>query len=205
MYVHKIYFKCVAWILIFFVCISLMLAFVKVMANNNSYDFIGKVIYVDAGHGGKDNGAGVDGVLEDEVNMKISKLLFENLIDLGAYVLMSRISDYDLANVYDKKRKKIDLMNRIRYINQNHPDVFVSIHLNTYSSEQIYGPQVFYQNHQTSIKLANIIQNKLNILATSNRISKFGDFYILNNTRSIGVLIECGFLSNNEERKKLND
>ena len=167
---------------------------------------LGKVIYVDAGHGGKDNGASFDGVLEDEINLKIAGYIMENLIELDAYVLTSRTSDYDLSNVYDKNKKRKDLINRVKQINSSKVDLFISIHLNSYSSENVSGALVFYKNDANSKLLANSIQAHLNVLGSSKkRKTKVGDYYILNKSNHPGVIIECGFLSNNADRKNLVD
>lgn len=169
-----------------------------------SNNLFGKIIYVDAGHGGKDNGASFHGVVEDEINLKIAGYIVENLIDLGVYVLTSRTSDYDLSSLYNKNKKRVDLLNRVKQINESNPDLFLSIHLNSYSSESISGAQVFHQKNDNSRSLADSIQQKLNVLSNGKkRKIKEGDYYLLNNSNPVGVLIECGFLSNEEERNKL--
>ena len=164
----------------------------------------GKIIYVDAGHGGKDNGAVYEGVVEDEINLNIANYLLEELVGLGAYVLTTRTSDYDLSSIYDKNKKKHDLINRVNYINDSNPDIFISIHLNAYKGNSIRGAQVFYQNNDNSKKLANNVQNKLNnIFLEKERDVKFGDYYLLNKSNPVGVIVECGFLSNENDRNNL--
>lgn len=164
----------------------------------------GKIIYVDAGHGGKDNGAVYDGVVEDEINLNISNYLLENLTKLGAYVLVTRTSDYDLSSIYDKNKKRQDLIKRVNSINYSKPDIFVSVHLNAYKENSINGAQVFYQSNDNSKKLANDVQNKLNkVFFQKERHIKFGDYYLLNKTKSVGIIVECGFLSNEGDRKNL--
>lgn len=184
------------------------LTFAVIIAKEKKYDKIHdlsyKTIYIDPGHGGKDNGASVENVLEDNINMKISGYLMELLIDSNSHVLISRTGDYDLASLYQKNRKKEDLKNRTNYINSSKADIFISIHLNTFSSSNVNGGQTFYQNDEKSKKLANCIQNEFNQLSSLNKKAKLGDYYILNNTRPTGVLIECGFLSNPKDRVNLN-
>ena len=121
----------------------------------------GKIIYIDAGHGGKDNGASFNGVVEDEINMKIAGYVMESLIDLGAQVFMSRTGDYDLSNIYDKNKKRNDLIKRVNLINNSESDLFISIHLNSFSSESVRGAQVFYQNNDSSKFLGEYIQEEL--------------------------------------------
>ena len=81
--------------------------------------------------------------------------------------------------------------------------MFVSIHLNSYPSSSVKGAQVFSQNNSQSKGLAKTIKDKLNLLIDKDKKVKDGDYYILNKTSRTGVLIECGFLSNQEERELL--
>ena len=194
-------------VVVFIICVSFLFACIKIAASkeNEQLYLQGKVIFIDAGHGGKDNGANVDGVLEDSINMKISGYLFEQLIETGAYVLMSRTGDYDLASMYDTNRKRKDLHNRVKYINNSNPDLFISIHLNTYPSENVEGAQVFHQSNVNSITFSKLLQQEMNKLTSKERKVKLGDYYILNNTNSAGAIVECGFLSNTKEREKLAD
>ena len=128
-------------------------------ANENNIILNGYVIYVDAGHGGKDNGAHNKDVLEDSINLSISKLLIQELVDKGAYVYSSRDGDYDLADVYDKNRKYNDLKNRVGLINKLKPHLFISLHLNTFPNENVKGGQVFFQNNEYSKLFASIMQS----------------------------------------------
>ena len=163
----------------------------------------GYIIFIDAGHGGKDNGASYDNVLEDSINLSISKLIVNNLIDRGAIVFTSRDDDYDLASNYDKNRKAKDLKKRVELINNSKPHLFISVHLNTFPNENVHGGQVFSQNNEESKSLALNIQDQFNKLSNTNKKIKTGDYYILNKTKSIGVLVECGFLTNYADRKNL--
>lgn len=187
------------------ICVSMTIVYTQIRAReikNNALN--DKIIYIDAGHGGKDNGASVDNIIEDSINLAISEFLLEELMKDGAYVLMSRTNDYDLASMYQANRKREDLNNRVKYINNSKPDLFISIHLNTYLSSSVSGAQVFYQNSEKSKRLAEMIQSQMNELNKNPKKVKIGDYFILNNTHPVGVLIECGFLSNEEEREKLN-
>lgn len=201
----KFIFLLSAAFMLFVLVISGFVSFFDVSAKNEKIYLQGKVVYIDAGHGGRDNGASVDNVMEDSINLKISGYLCELLMDIGAYVLMSRTSDYDLASIYQKNRKREDLNNRVKYINDSKPDLFISVHLNTYPTNDVNGAQVFYQNDNIESKeVANYIQHSLNVLTNKNRNIKSGDYFILNKTEPLGVLVECGFLSNSYERGRLN-
>lgn len=203
--VKRIQLKLLLSIIVCVICVCTFNAFIKVKGYNNIVTHLnGRVIFVDCGHGGKDDGASVGGVVEDSINMKIGGYLLEYLVSLGANVYLSRTGDYDLSSMYVKNKKREDLKNRVDYINKSQPDLFVSIHLNTYSSENVKGGQTFYQNNEKSKLLAEKIQKELNTLTGENKKQKIGDYFLLNKTVPAGVLIECGFLSNNDERLKLN-
>lgn len=177
-----------------------MISFTMIIqASANRIDLNGYRIYIDAGHGGKDNGAYSGNVVEDSINLSISKFLVSELVEYGAYVYTSRDGDYDLASNYDKNRKAKDLKKRVELINSIRPDLFVSIHLNTFMDSSVKGGQIFYQNNDASMLLANILQDKFNDISKENKKTKYGDYYLLNNTNSVGVIIECGFLTNKED------
>ena len=192
-------------ILLIFNILLLSISLVLKKSNNNI--LYGKVIVIDPGHGGKDNGAEVNNVLEDEINLNIAKLLYQKLFDQGCIVHITRVGDYDLAPQDSQTRKMKDLKRRARFINEVDADLFISIHLNIFIQEQVKGIQVFYQQYKDeSKKLAKSLQNEFNrLINEKNKKPKIGDYYILNNTYPTGVLIECGFLSNDEDRLNLNN
>lgn len=173
------------------------------VAGSNKMNLDGYVIYVDAGHGGKDNGAFNNQILEDEINLKISKKIIKELVESGAVVYTSRDGDYDLARNYDKNRKAKDLKKRAELINMTNPQLFVSVHLNTFPDSSVEGGQVFHQNSEESKELASIIQERFNNLSNKNKKPKLGDYYLLNKTKSVGVIIECGFLTNQKDLSNL--
>lgn len=163
----------------------------------------GKTIVIDAGHGSEDPGTSYGQVLEKDINLKISKYLYEELGALGANVIMTRDGDYDLSRPNASYRKKSDFDNRIKLINESNADMYVSIHLNYLSDSKYYGAQVFYTKENE--ELAKVIQNSLNEETKSDRKSKPmpKDTYMYSKLKVKGVLIECGFLSNKKEREAL--
>ena len=116
--------------------------------NNNKVvnSIISNVIFIDPGHGGKDNGTSYGSIVEDELNLKISKYLYESIIEDGGMCYLTRNEDYDLSYSYSKNHKVDDLNNRIKYIDSSNASLFVSIHLNYYPNDNVNGIQVFYQN-----------------------------------------------------------
>lgn len=97
-------------------------------------------------------------------------------------------------------RKKSDFNNRIKYINDLNPDLIISIHQNYYKDSKYNGTQIFYMNNKI---LSDYLQEKLNPSRLSKPISN--SLYMYNKLKGDILLIECGFLSNNEDRKKLTD
>lgn len=163
----------------------------------------GKVIVVDAGHGGKDPGTVYKDIYEKDINLSISLYLEEYLSEYGATVVLTRDSDNDLSYGETNHRKKTDFDNRIKIINNEYTDMYLSIHLNYLSNKKYYGAQVFYNKNNEN--LAKSIQEYLNNnLETDREIKEIpSSTYMYKKLEKRGVLIECGFLSNASERSKL--
>ena len=185
-------------IFLFFVSV-LVLFSIKVEA---IMPLIGKIIVIDAGHGGKDPGTSYNSILEKDINLEISLELEKLLSSMGATVILTREGDYDLSTPKANYRKKSDFDNRIKLINESNANLYLSIHLNYLSDKSYKGPQVFYNS---SKDLAQIIQNNMNELLEGDRNIKQipNDTYMYDKLKVDGVLIECGFLSNDEERSLL--
>ena len=163
----------------------------------------GKTIVIDPGHGLEDPGTSYGNVYEKDINLNISLYLEEELGSLGANVILTRDGDYDLSTPNANYRKKSDFDNRIKLINESNSDLYISIHLNYLNNYKYKGPQVFYNNDNKA--LAQIIQNSMNNILNGDRKTKKipSDTYMYNKLKLPGVLIECGFLSNKEERELL--
>ena len=185
--------------------ILLMLPSLLFVNNNIKVDsIISNVIFIDPGHGGKDNGTSYEFIVEDELNLKISTFLYEMILDDGGMCYLTRNNDYDLSYSYSKNHKVDDLNNRIKYIDSFNTSLFVSIHLNYYPNDNVNGIQVFYQKHNENSKvLANTLQGVLNKENSKDKKTKVGNYYLLDNSKTTGVIIECGFLSSSSDRKKL--
>lgn len=187
-------------ILCSFVIVFLLLYGIPVSA---SLPLQGKVIVVDAGHGGKDPGTTYKNIYEKDINLNISLYLREYLSKYGATVVLTRDSDNDLSYGETNHRKKTDFDNRIKIINNKYTDMYVSIHLNYLSNSKYYGAQVFY--NKDNEYLAQSVQDYLNShLDTDREIKNIPTTtYMYEKLEKRGILIECGFLSNAIERSKL--
>ena len=164
---------------------------------------------IDAGHGGEDGGAtSCTGRLESTYNLEIALRLEEMMRFFGYRTVMIRTTD---TAVYKKgetiAQKKIDdLKNRVKTVNSTDGAVLLSIHQNYYPQERYSGAQVFYADNDASRLLADAVQSAF--LSTLNpgsrRKTKPGKgIYLLEKCEKTGILVECGFLSNQEEAEKL--
>lgn len=124
---------------------------------------------------------------------------------------MTRDSDVSTDDVETDKiaaRKKSDLKNRLKLM-KDYPDaVFVSIHLNKFTTSAAAGSQVFYgTGREESKKLGEDIQKAIvRLLQPENtRVNKkaTSSTYILYIATLPAVLVECGFLINTAELKRL--
>ena len=171
----------------------------------------GKVVVVDAGHGVPDEGAeSSNGTSEAETNLKIALKLQNLLESSGCTVILTRSDEnaiYDIDSKTLRQKKISDIRNRVKIGNESSADIFVSIHLNKIPQQQYDGWQTFYkEDSEDGRKLATIIQSNLNeaIQKENNRVAKsIQNIYIINHVEIPTTIVECGFLSNPEEEKKL--
>ena len=165
------------------------------------------VIIVDPGHGIPDGGAlAKDGTKESELNLKIANELRKTAIKKGATVIMTRTGRNSLSN--SKTNNKKDDMNKRRKIRDTcKADLFISIHMNHYSDPKYFGAQVFYNGINPANKvLAENIQKSLISVANpenTRTIKEDNSIYILKGSPVPSVLVECGFLSNDNESEML--
>lgn len=168
-------------------------------------------VLIDPGHGGVDQGAsGNLKIGEAPINLAISEKLMNFLEGSGFEVEMTRYADeglYTMKSNTIREKKNEDLKNRVEMINESGANLVVSIHLNSFTQEQYYGAHVFYQkNNHTGKVAADLLQESLKSILDENnkrvpQIKK--DIKIMDDTIVPVVLIECGFLSNPVEEKKL--
>ena len=170
-----------------------------IFATKTNLPLFGKVIYLDPGHGGLDPGAIYGGIKEKDINLEITKKLQNKLLKLGAIVYMTREGDYDLASINTINRKRSDLSRRANIINESNCDLFLSIHLNAEVTNSYKGAQVFYTRKNK--ELANIFYKTFKKrLNTKRKIKKAEKLYLQSMIKKPGVLLELGFISNQNER-----
>ncbi len=167
-------------------------------------------VVIDAGHGGNDPGKiGVDDSQEKDLNLIIAKKVQKLLEQQDVEVVMTRESDAGLYDEQSSNKKVQDMKNRCALINETQPDCVVSIHQNSYHEEYVNGAQVFYYGtSEEGKKLAEILQSQLvsHVDPENHRQAKANEsYYLLKKTEVPIVIVECGFLSNWEEAKKLQE
>lgn len=162
-----------------------------------------KVIVIDPGHGGKDAGTSVGSIYEKDINLNIALLLKDELIKNGASVILTRDGDFDLSSPNIDRRKKSDFDNRIKLINESDADLYLSIHINYLENKKYYGAQVFYTKGNEI--LANVMQQSFNSYLKSpmNEKEVQDSIYMYKKLKPAGLLLECGFLSNDREKNLL--
>ena len=172
-----------------------------------------KIIILDAGHGGEDSGAvGSNGRLEKDLNLEMALEMGSCFEERGYIVVYTRTDDrllYTEAENIKGIRKISDLKNRCK-VAANYPkSIFVSIHMNSFGSSKYSGLQVYYKPEDDKSRvLADTIQQRVksDVQPNNDRKIKSGNqMYVLENVENTSVLIECGFLTNSTECKKLSE
>jgi len=172
----------------------------------------GKVIIIDAGHGGEDAGAiGINGAYEKDLNLAIALEVGKELANRGYTVIYTRTEDKMLYLPEENikgMRKISDLKNRCKLTDAYEDCILVSIHMNSFGSSKYSGLQVYYADgNEESRMLATKIQNSVReeLQPENKRQIKNGkSLYLLDNSNGTPVIIECGFLSNEAESEKLS-
>ena len=189
-------------ILVLFLIMVFSISKVYALAISNS--LMGKIIYLDAGHGEMDSGAVYGKILEKDINLILTKKLEKELVGRGAIVYLTREDDQDLAETTNG-RKRSDLANRARLINSTDCDMYISIHLNYMSNSKWQGLQIFYnkKNSENEIIAKTMTEYLKNNMSNVRDYKYSNDYYMYRLISKPGVLIEMGFLSNPNDRYRL--
>lgn len=170
-------------------------------------------VVLDAGHGSPDGGAvGSGGTQEKDVNLAIVMKLREVFEGRGAKVILTREGD---SSIYDadaetiREKKVSDMHNRLSIINGSGADLFISIHMNAFSDSSQSGLHVFYSgNHPEAEAVAEAIQTRISEItgAKTHAVKAASEtLFLMKDPVPPSVLVECGFISNPEEERLLND
>ena len=158
----------------------------------------------------KTGGGTVENTSEADINLKITLKVQKLLEQAGATVILTRSDEngiYDLDKKSLRQKKVSDIKNRVKIGNEAEADIFVSIHLNKILQSEYWGWQTFFKKgNEQSKKLAQSLQSGLNqtIDKENKRESlKIENVYIIEHVEIPTAIVECGFLSNPEEKALL--
>lgn len=206
----KIFVIILTFVFTFASCVGLNFIMQETVLINSNADHNRINLVIDAGHGGIDAGTiGVDNTKEKGINLGIALRLYDFAVVSGISSFLVRDGDYLVYGENDDKSRS-DLYNRMDYINSINNSTLISIHQNHFEDEREWGMQVWYSpNDDKSKIIADNILNitKSNLQKDNTRLNKRSDnsYYLLYKAQVPSVMVECGFMSNNEENKKLQD
>lgn len=152
-------------------------------------------IILDAGHGGADGGTEKQAAVEKDINFAIVLEMKELLENKGIRVALTRDRDVFMS-----------LEDRVRAAEEEGADLFLSVHCNYYEKDSsISGLECYYckgasEGRYYAEKIITEIEERGNIVS---RNAKPANYYVLKNTGIPAVLVEVGYLSNDNERRNL--
>lgn len=179
---------------------------IQLEGNNVSPEFVpflsekslkSPLIAIDGGHGGEDEGCAREGIREKDINLNIALELQKRLSDIGYQVIMIREGDQFITKE-----------DRVKMANEAGAHIYVSIHQNACEKPEIEGIETWYDGMDESgdsMRLAKLIHQETlkSTNALSREVKDNAEFYVTGKTKMPACLIETGFLSNIDERKKL--
>lgn len=178
---------------------------IALMPPDEKPPFRKKLVVIDAGHGGDDLGTQSTSkprYKEKHLNLATAKMLEGFLRQMGYKTIMTRTED-----VFITLEKRAEIANGLK------PDLFISIHYNSAPTKQAEGVEVFFYRDDkdkvrvtSSKQLAQLVLNKIveNTNAKSRGV-KHGDLSVIRNTQMPAILVEGGFLTNDDEMQRLKD
>lgn len=158
---------------------------------DQSYKGCGLIV-IDPGHGGIDAGAIRAGINEKDINLEVSKIVARILNKKGYKVDLTRWED-----------KTVSLQERVDFSDANKASVFVSIHVNSSVSSEPQGIETHWWT-EDGHRLAKVVHESFasSVKAVDRGLVK-SKFYVINHTKAKSILVEIGFLSNDNERNEL--
>lgn len=167
-----------------------------------------KKIVIDAGHGGCDVGAiGPTGVTEKSITLRIAQEVQRLLTEAGAQPIMTRNRDTEVSPKKVKATDVEELQARCDVANKANADIFVSIHMDSFTNSTPSGTTGYYYGKGTkaAMKLARDVSGAVtSALSTSDRGVKSCNFYVVKHTTMPAILLEVAFISNEREEKMMN-
>lgn len=152
------------------------------------------LIYLDAGHGGKDQGTSYQQTLEKDINLAVAQKVKKLLEDAGYRAAMTRDTD-----------EKVDKYERSGMANREKANLFVSIHCNFLESGEASGIEIYYDKgkKEGGILAEKIMKEMIAQTGAKDRGTRTEDFVVTRETKMPSVLVELGYLSDSSERAKM--
>ena len=168
----------------------------------------GHSITIDAGHGGNDSGAiGPTGVTEKSVTLRVALALQKILASEGATVYMTRTTDTEVSPKGVDASDIEELQARCDVANQHDSDIFISIHMDSFTNGAAKGTTGYYYalGSKKSRDLADKVRaGVIDQIGTSSRGTQSCNFYVVKHTDMPATLVEVAFISNPTEEKLMN-
>ncbi len=152
----------------------------------------GKVIVLDAGHGGSDPGAVNNKVQEANLTLGITLKLKKSLEDLGAKVVLTREDDSDK-----------ELAERTHKSNLVKPTIFVSVHINSCKNPATDGIETYYWTGHSRALARHMFDMLVAVLGVKANFVHQRNLYVCVYADAPSVLVEVGYMSNKEKCAKL--
>lgn len=154
-------------------------------------------VVIDAGHGGKDDGATFQGFTEKEIVASIAQKIKKNNLNTNVIIHLTRTDD-----------NFITLIDRANFINEIKPDLVLSLHVNNNKNAMLSGVELYVSpknaNYESSKKIADVLNT---VLVNNHNLRSAGvkeaNFTILKNTEFPAITVELGYISNENDRKYL--
>lgn len=167
---------------------------VQFIKPSEKYD---KIIVLDPGHGGTDGGTSAAGFIEKNLTLAYGRELYSLLEnDGGIKVYTTREQD-----IYPTLQERVDWANEIE------PDIYISIHINSFTNTAVKGAETFYYKDPNDLRgqifATNVQKALVETFNMADRKAKAYDYFVIRNTNVPAILIEAGFISNEEDRAKL--
>lgn len=153
------------------------------------------LVVLDAGHGGKDTGAPYYGYNEKDLVLNMTLAVGEILEQQGYRVEYTRSDD-----------TYVSLAARAEQANTQGADIFVSVHANAFpQNTAVNGLETYYLTGggQAEILAECIHEAVLATTGANDRNTRTANFYVLKYTDMPAVLVETGYMTNEEECEKL--
>lgn len=169
---------------------------------------VGHSITIDAGHGGNDSGAiGPTGVTEKSVTLRVALALQKILKSEGATVYMTRTTDTEVSPKGAAASDIEELQARCDVANQHDSDIFISIHMDSFTNGAAKGTTGYYYalGSKKSRDLADKVRaGVIDQIGTPSRGTQSCNFYVVKHTDMPATLVEVAFISNPTEEKLMN-